>query len=417
MASQEIPETYDPVVQLLEDAAGGADSLGVSVGLKQNDGASLRATLEALVGKPEGPGGVPPAVPGLKALWNNAKADKTAKTAIFVSKKSEGRTLAMACVNSLKPRLGNQWNNKWQTAGFTNASLEIPDNPLTLLQQLRAYYEAHPTHEIDDAVEDVHLTAAACHAMAQGISTASAASNASNTAAGTAKKNLRTGIRTARRKLTGLREELSQILEDDDERWYTFGFSRPSDPETLEVPENVTAVAGPPGSGEAAVDWDDARRARSYRATVKVAATSVEVATQLVEDSDADFDDLPAGIPLSIAVTALNDAGESVASDAVTITLPGELAPPAPPQNATFVQGPNPGDALEANAEADPTVTLWRVYARPTGSGDTPVLVASSATLPMSFTHAPGEFEFTMTAANAGGESGPSSPPVPVTIV
>jgi hypothetical protein len=34
------------------------------------------------------------------------------------------------------------------------------------------------------------------------------------------------GIASARSRLTGLRDELSQLLDDDDERWYVFGFSK-----------------------------------------------------------------------------------------------------------------------------------------------------------------------------------------------
>ena len=65
MANNEIPKTYDPLIELMEDAADGAATHGVAVGLKQNTEAAIRADLLALTGKPAGPGGVPPAVPGL----------------------------------------------------------------------------------------------------------------------------------------------------------------------------------------------------------------------------------------------------------------------------------------------------------------------------------------------------------------
>ena len=74
--SNEIPKSYDPVVELLEDAADGAEAHGAAVNLKQNDAAALRLALEALAGKPAGPNNVPPAVIGAKTKWNNAKAAK-----------------------------------------------------------------------------------------------------------------------------------------------------------------------------------------------------------------------------------------------------------------------------------------------------------------------------------------------------
>src|SRR5437870_11128377 len=48
------------------------------------------------------------------------------------------------------------------------------------------------------------------------------ASNQSNTDAGHAQAALEDGIDAARRRAAGLRDELSQLIEDDDERWYAF---------------------------------------------------------------------------------------------------------------------------------------------------------------------------------------------------
>ena len=309
MATNSIPLSYDPLVELLTDAQGGAAEHGPSVGLKQNDLAAITADLEALAGKPAGPGGVPPAVTGLKAGWNLAKADKVTTSGALRSAKSNGRTLAKACVNTLKPRLGDAWNNKWQTAGFTSGSLAIPENPLTLLQQMRAYFSINTTHERPNIADGLHATAAACEAAADAIAEASAASNESNTGAGTAKAALEEGIKAARARLSGLREELTQLLEGDDARWYSFGFERPDDPETPEIAENLTGVGS--AGGTLYADWDNARRAESYRCSVFNHATNAKLQEKLVEDSDATFAGLPTGIPLRVEVTALNQAGES----------------------------------------------------------------------------------------------------------
>ena len=135
MASQEIPKPYEPLIELMEDAADGAATHGVAVGLKQNTEAAIRADLVALTGKPAGPGGVPPAQPGLKALLNAAKTDKSAKTAALRTACSNGRALAMACIGTLKPVLGTTWNSAWNAAGFTDGSIAVPANPMVKLQQ------------------------------------------------------------------------------------------------------------------------------------------------------------------------------------------------------------------------------------------------------------------------------------------
>src|SRR5438093_7617674 len=134
MASNEIPKPYDPLIQLMEDAADGAHTHGAAIGLKQNTEADIRADLVALVGKPAGPGGVPPAVPGLKALLNAAKTNKTNKTAALRTVASNGRALAMTAIGTLKPSLGTTWNSQWNAAGFTGGSLAVPANPMKMLQ-------------------------------------------------------------------------------------------------------------------------------------------------------------------------------------------------------------------------------------------------------------------------------------------
>jgi hypothetical protein len=305
MASNSIPETYDRIVQLLEDAADGAHTQGAAIGLKQNDEPALRAELTALAGTPAGPGNVPPATPGLKDKWNMAKAGKTSGTAGFNAAKQNGRALTRACVGVLKPRLGDSWNSQWQTAGFTNGSIAVPDNPLPMLQQLATYFSANPTHE----VASLNATGAACTAAAEAISTAASASNQSNVDAGNAKNALAAGIAEARTRLAGLRDELTQLVDDDDERWYAFGFSKPSDPETPEVPENLVLTPGAPGSHLLFIDWDDALRANTYRVIVtNTANPPVELKNVIVSESEVTFNDLSAGA-VKVTVASRNSKG------------------------------------------------------------------------------------------------------------
>jgi hypothetical protein len=323
MADNSIPESYDPLVQHLEDAADGAHTHGAAIGLKQNDEAAIRTDLEALVGKAAGPGGVPPAVPGLKDKWNIAKAAKTAATGAFNTAKRNGRTLARACMGVLRPRLGESWNSQWQIAGFTNGSLAVPDNPMTLLQQFRAYFAANPSHEKSGLAPGVDATGAACNAAAEAISTAASASNQSNVDAGNARNALQTGIEKGRSRLMGLRDELTQLIRDDDERWEAFGFSKPSQPGTPEVPENVVLTPGAPGSHTLFIDWDDALRAARYRVIVtNTANPPVELKKEIVRESDVTFNDLPAG-GVKITISSRNaKGGESAATAPVNGTVP-----------------------------------------------------------------------------------------------
>ena len=320
MASNQIPQSYDPIVELLEDAADGAHQHEGTIGLKQNTEDIIRLDLEALTGTPAGSGNVPAAVPGLKALWNAAKANKTAKTAALRSAQSNGRTLAMTCIGTLKPVLGQQWNSNWNAAGFTHGSIAVPVNPMVKLQQLRAYYGANPGLETAN-VNGVACTAAACEAAAQDISTAQFDSNQSNTDAGNAQAALQAGINRARTRLTGLRQELGQLIGSDDERWYAFGFDKPGEPSTPEVPENLVVTPGADGSYILIVDWDDARRADGYRVRVTSAAGTL-MSEHLTQDSGITLTGLGSGTAVNIIVTARNAAGESQPTAPVSATVP-----------------------------------------------------------------------------------------------
>ena len=319
--SNEIPKPYDPLVQLLADAADGAHTHGVAIGLKQNTEATLRTDLEKLTGKPEGPGGVPPAVPGLKALWNAAKANKSAKTADFRTAQSNGRALAMTCIGTLKPKLGQTWGSAWNAAGFTGGSIAVPANPGSKLQQLRAYYSANASSEVAN-VNGIACTAVACDAAAKAIGKAESDSNQSNTDAGIAQANFDEGLLAARQRASGLLAELGQVLEDNDPRWLAFGFEMPGSPAAPEVPANVVTAPGAAGTRTLYIHWDDARRADGYRVIVTNTADSAELANQLSQDAEATIVNLPAGATVSIAVSARNATGESQPSEAITTVVP-----------------------------------------------------------------------------------------------
>jgi hypothetical protein len=323
MSDNSSPRAYNPLIQHLEDAADGAHTHGAAIGLVHNNEAKIRIDLEAIVGKPAGPGGVPPAVPGLKALWNIAQGEKSAKTAALRIVCSNARVFARTCIRTLMPILGEQWNAQWNAAGFTGGSLAVPGNPLALLQQLRAFYAANPAREIPD-LQGVACTAIACEAAVQAISDAQSASNQSNTDSGNAYANFQAGLKDGRDRLTGLRNELDQLIDDDDDRWYAFGFDKPSDPDTPEIPANLTVVPGAAGSKTLFADWDDARRADSYRLRAVLKTNGNEVLNEIMSDSQFSLalPSLASGNLVVISVTARNATGESPAGNAVEIAVP-----------------------------------------------------------------------------------------------
>lgn len=321
MASQSIPQSYEPLVRLFEEAANGARQHGAAVGLKHNTEAEIWAELEAIIGRPPGSGDHPPELPGLKTAWNAARAAKVVSSDQLRVAKEKGRALALACSNALRPRLGNRWSSKWVPVGFTGGSLEIPDNPLSLLHDLRGYFSANPTHEVPNLAPDIHITATACHAAAQAIGAATLAVNQSTVAANEAKELLDVGVRQARKRLSGLRDELSLLLGRDDKRWYHFGFDRPSDPQVPETPEGVRGVSGLAGNGSVFLEWQPARRAENYRVLVCDAAGQ-EILERLTSETDLTLNGLASGSTIKVLVSARNGrGGESIAAPVVMIAV------------------------------------------------------------------------------------------------
>jgi elongation factor G len=86
-----------------------------------------------------------------------------------------------------------------------------------------------------------------------------------------------------------------------------------------EIPENLVVTAG--ANGLYFADWDDSRRAETYRASVRNAAGDT-VAERIVSESETTLSGLPSGT-LTVTVTARNPSGgESQPGNAVVITVP-----------------------------------------------------------------------------------------------
>ena len=321
--SNEIKRGYQQLVQQAEDAADGAHTHGAAIGLVHVTEPTIRTVLWEMIGKPAGPGGNPPASPGLKALWNAAKEEKTAKSALARTARSNGRYLFSACIRDLKTPFGDAWNSRWNVTGLTGGSLAVPENPMTALQQLRAFYGANPSYEKPDN-HGTPLTAAACEAAVQAISDTESASNQSNVEAGQAKKAYEAGLDLLYTTLSNLLNELDQLLADDDERWLAFGFEKPSDLGSPTIPENLVLTPGATGSKMIFADWDDGRNDESYRATARLHETGEELASLITTESDATFTltALAQGTLVDITVTGRNDKGETRPTEPVTAAVP-----------------------------------------------------------------------------------------------
>lgn len=321
MASNEIPRNTNALISLAATAVEGARRTGAAVRLAQNTHDKISADLIAVIGEPEAgppgdPAAEPPRVSGAQNTYNAAKAAKVAATAASRSAENTGRAFCAKATGVLKNFLGTHWNPAWNAAGFTAGSLAMPDDCLSLLSEIGACLKGNAAYEN----APLKVTRAEAQARMDELIAARAASRDSVKTLGQAKADLDDAILALRHRLSGLRAELDQLLDEDDPHWYDFGFDRPADGWQPGPVEHLVLTPGGPGSIFA--DWDDTRRAERYRVTRRIGDNAPETAHPGVLESEYTLQGLPSGAVVTITITAVNAAGDSALPATATAVVP-----------------------------------------------------------------------------------------------
>ena len=282
---------------LAEDAANGAQTHEVGIGLKQNKEADIRANLADLLAKIAAHGAAVGAKPGLSAAVRTAD--------------SNGKAFIATARDVLVPSLGSPWSQAWQPTGFPNQSLGVPRTQAerqSLLAALRDYFTANPAQEN----APLGITAALAGTRFTALSNGRSGFNQGVTLIGQAKVARDVSGKKLTKRLRGLVDELTQLLDDDDPIWLAFGFNSPAAPET---PEQVEGLVVTPGSGVAFADWDDTPRADRYHVEIQIVGVDANFhRVQTVTESDATITGLSSGQTVRVRIIAVNDAGEGALS-------------------------------------------------------------------------------------------------------
>jgi len=233
MASNKLPEQLDLLFTQAEDMADGLHANEMTVGIKQNTEAALRAALTA--------------AQAAESLFQTKRRDKVAATTAQTVVDSNGKAFIATAKNVLEHYLGKKWSPAWAAAGFVNTSTATPATLAerqTCLGALQTYFTANPAHQNNP----LQVTAA----------------KAARDAA----------VLALHVRMSGLIAELGQLIKKDDPNWYAFGLSRPADAETPGIPDGLVLTAGPVGT--VLVDWADARRAERYRVWKQVTGVDAD---------------------------------------------------------------------------------------------------------------------------------------------
>lgn len=302
---QNIPKASKDLKTFGVITARGLNLFEKSVGVKQNVESTVRHDTQALV----------------NAEDESQAAQTARKEANAEVRASDQEVKTFICITRelLKPVLGNTYSIPWKEVGFVNNSLGVPrlmDSRVSQVKSIQMFLERHPelvkpgvlTPELAFAIHDRAVTALA----ARNIATADMRE----------KTKLRDAAKLAlQRRLRALFQELRYLLPANDARWLDFGFNVPGDVSVPAAPENVTATSE--SAGKVSVSWETPVHTEHSRVFCKVIGQDEEFeAKASTRDTKITLTGLPSGAQLQLYVTAVNRAGESVASQIVEVGVP-----------------------------------------------------------------------------------------------
>ena len=302
MANAVLPVDVDNLFTLAADMADGLHHLEAALGIKENTEAALRADLTV-------------ATDALKAFHTADHTKKSLTTSQTVAD-SNGKAFIATAKITLAGTLGDRWSSAWEPTGFRNRSLDIPGTIAereALLGDLANYFSANPNNGDATHAEALYVALRSARHIVQ----------TANAAAGVARTLRDTTLEALRHRMLGVIAELTEVLPENDPRWYYFGLNAPGDPQTPDAPENIVLTGGSPGSKIIHVNWSHSRRAERYRVSRQVIGSDLAfMAVVTVTDSAVSLNSMPSGATVNIRVTALNSAGESSPGANAQIVVP-----------------------------------------------------------------------------------------------
>ena len=306
MASNPTPDPIGELIAAGEDLHDGLLQHAASCNIKQNTPEDFRTDLDALI-------------EAQNALAAAEGAEPAAYSALRTAD-SNGKGFIARAIKVLSISLGNDWSDAWIATGLPDQTVGIPstqDKRFTALSGLAAYFTKNPGKEN----APLEVTAAIATALHSAVS--NARKGVGNALRLTKEKIIERdkAKATFRARYRGTINELEQKLSAEDPKWYDFGLSRPADPATPGQPSNVHVTAL--GGNRALIQIDGARRANSFNYYKQVVGTDAAPVKILnTPGTQHTLENLPAGATVQITVTGVNDAGEGLASEVVSVVVP-----------------------------------------------------------------------------------------------
>ncbi len=231
------------------------------------------------------------------------------------TRQDETYDLLVGSRDLLKRTLGKKYSPAWAGTGFT-FSLQVPYSVAkqqSMAGTLKAYLTANPTLERVDL-----MTAAMIGTALDNLTNAENAVKLKESAVGTLLSGRKQKEKALRLRLRWVIDELGRVIDPLDDRWTAFGLNKPGLKETPAVPTKLSVTLR--NNVAASLKWKGAARAGYYRVWIKVNGVDQDMrAVGSPADLDFTIENLPANSTIQIAVSSVNNGGESALSEVVTV--------------------------------------------------------------------------------------------------
>ncbi|MFN7139067.1 MAG: hypothetical protein ACK4UN_07000 [Limisphaerales bacterium] len=238
------------------------------------------------------------------------------KQAELKEKVLDARVFAMLFRELYKPDLGRTHNPSWGLAGFGHGFM-IPAQAHeleTLMQRIKTFFTDDATREKTNN----DMTAVKAEAHYTAVKNARVAVKAQFAAVGTARKVRTQKFNALRKRMMGLAKEMEQLISPTAELWTTFGLNKPGVKQRPPTPTGLTAVLI--GNNAISMKWEPAARASHYRVWRRIVGVDVDL-EPVGNPGDLDYtmEGLPSNALIEVAISAVNNGGESAKSTVVPV--------------------------------------------------------------------------------------------------
>jgi hypothetical protein len=299
---QEKIQTIPAALNRADIAAGAATEHGATIGVTRNLAPAIQVDRTAMSAK--------------HTQYQQAKLELKTRQTVLNQLILTVFLFVLSARDLLKTHLGIHHNSIWVELGFRD-SMKVPRTFLglkTILEAMLGYFGTNPTKQNTE----LNITSDNTLALRDDLDAAYLAVKSQKAVVNGLKRQCDTLFEKLKKRIRATFVELKELLDPMDERFIAYGFNKPGALSIPGVPANVIAVLI--ANSGVAIKWNVAARAERYRVYAKILGVDAEpVLVGTSEDLEFVVENLPANATVEIAVSAINNGGESARSAVVSV--------------------------------------------------------------------------------------------------